>query len=335
MALDQLDAKAFSSQMEPYRRELQIHCYRMTGSVQDAEDMVQETLTRAWKRRETLQDARALRAWLYRIATNICLDTLKNRSRRVIPQTHQRVSDADAPIPGDVEEPIWLEPFPDEYWHSVQDSVDSIVLGKESIALAFVAAIHLLPPRQRAILILRDVLDWKAAEVAEALETSESAVKSALFRARTTLAEHKDRLPQNKSVTLLDDGARLLLEKYVRAWHSADVDELMRLLIDDATFSMPPIPSWYQGRDQIRKLVAKTIFSGSAEGRWMLLSTHANTQLAFGLYRNTGTPAGYGFYGIQVLTLTEAGISDIVTFRKLSLARFFNLPATIHSQDVT
>ncbi|MBZ0281272.1 MAG: sigma-70 family RNA polymerase sigma factor [Anaerolineae bacterium] len=307
---------------EPHRRELQAHCYRMMGSVHDAEDMVQETFLRAWRRRETFEGRASFRAWLYRIATNVCLDALEKRPKRFVPLTRSESSTMNEPIPADVNEPIWLEPFPDEWLIQDDQNPERQVSTRENIALAFTAALHLLPPRQRAVLILRDVLEWQASEVADLLEVSVPAVKSALHRARITLAS-RYHPPGNA----LDEIGREQLERYIQAWESADIPALLNLLTEDATFSMPPIPSWYQGRDTIRRLIEVTIFRGDANGRWRLYPTRANGQPAFGLYRNNGDQ--YEGYGVQVLTIKDGLIADIITFRNPSLFRIFQLPATL------
>lgn len=329
--LNTIDQDAFGAMVEPHRRELQAHSYRMVGSVQDAEDMVQETFLRAWRRRDTFEGRASFRAWLYRIATNVCLDALKQRPRRAVPITRQEVSSLAEPIPPSIMEPIWLEPFPDELLVSADDNPEGYFFARENITLAFIAALHLLPPRQRAVLMLRDVLDWQANEVAAALDMTVSAVKSALHRARATLSR-RDLIPvEGEASQLLDDDAQIQLDDYVRAWETADIDALLRLLTEDATFSMPPIPSWYRGWDAIRGLTSKTVFSGQAHGRWRLLPTGANCQPAFGLYRQADDRGVYNAYGIQVLTIRGGLIADITTFRVPALFPHFNLPATLHA----
>jgi RNA polymerase sigma-70 factor (ECF subfamily) len=326
--LARIDQQDFAQITEPHRHELQVHCYRMLGNVQDAEDMVQETFLRAWRRRETYAGRASVRAWLYKIATNACLDALSSRPRRVIPRTRQPASTLEDPIPSDVLEPIWLEPAPDD-WLIIDDAdPESHVSTRESVSLAFVAALQLLPPRQRAVLILRDVLDWQAAEAAEQLGMTVPAVKSALHRARTTLAAHGP-TGAARSAIALDSAVQPRLNEYIRTWEQADIAGLLALLKADATFSMPPIPSWYQGRADIGGLVAKTVFSGEARGRWRLLPTHANGQIAFGLYRYHPGQGGYQPYGIQVLTFAQHEIADIITFRVPALFPHFGLPAII------
>ena len=314
----------FSRQIEPYRREIQAHCYRMLGSIHDAEDMVQETFLRAWTRRETFTQAVSLRAWLYKIATNICLDTLKRQKRRGIPQTLQSGSSANDPIPASIMEPIWLDPYPDELLIADDERPEQRMILKENISIAFLAMLHTLPPRQRIALILSDVLDWKASEIAQMMDTTVLAVKSALHRARTRLAELPTYIepPDNAA-------AQAALDAYVQAWENADIDLLITLLRDDAVFSMPPTPAWYQGRENIRVLVSKTVLGGSdAAGRWRLLPTRANGQPAFGLYR-VGDDGRYQGYGIQVLTFDRGLLTDIITFRHPILVPYFKLPSHI------
>lgn len=281
--------------------------------------MVQETFLKAWRGRTTYEGRASVRAWLYKIATHTCLDALRKQPRRYVPMTlEDDARSLDLPIPASVMEPIWLEPYPDH-------ALDA-VMHQEHIRLAFIVALQVLPPRQRAVLILRDVLEWQASEVATLLDMTVAAVKSALHRARATLAAC---LPAADERGLTAEAEAALLERYVRAWENADIDGLVRLLRDDATFSMPPIPSWYRGAETIRGLTAKTIFAGQAGGRWRLLPTTANRQVAFGLYRQSETPGVHAAYGVQVITLRGAQIADILTFRDPSLMGRFNLPATL------
>jgi RNA polymerase sigma-70 factor (ECF subfamily) len=219
-----------------------------------------------------------------------------------------------------------LEPYPDDLLFSDWNNPEEQASTRENISLAFIAALHLLPPRQRAVLILRDVLDWQASEVAALLDTSIAAVKSSLHRARVTLAEHRYRPEDDRA---LDAERQALLDDYLRAWETADIELLVKLLNDDATFSMPPIPSWYRGRETIRGLVSKTVFGGQAQGRWRLLSTAANRQPAFGLYRQVEDHGQYAAYGIQVLTFRHGLIADITTFRNPALFPYFGLPPTL------
>jgi RNA polymerase sigma-70 factor (ECF subfamily) len=329
-----LDQHAFSALTEPHRRELQAHCYRMLGSLEDAEELVQETFLRAWRRRETYAGRAPLRAWLYRIATNACLDSLAQRPRRTVPLARGAAASLDDPIPPSIDEPIWLEPFPDELLTPAEDNPEARYTRQESIALAFITSLQLLTPSQRAVLILRDVLGWPASEVAQALELSVPAVKSALHRARATLSQRylAVRL-EDMSVAVADVVLRRQLELYLRAWQMGDAAELVSLLKADATFSMPPIPAWYRGRETIHALVSKTVFAGAARGYWRLLPTRANLQPAFGIYQLSA--GRYRAYGIQVLTFDGLAIADIITFRNPGLLPRFNLPTVMASNDET
>ncbi|MBK8030966.1 MAG: RNA polymerase subunit sigma-70 [Chloroflexi bacterium] len=325
--LTELNQHEFGSTVEPYRRELQVHCYRLLGSLQDAEDMVQETLLRAWKRRETYTEDISARAWLYKIATNVCLDALKKTRRRVIPKTLRDAEPSGDSVPPPILEPIWLDPYPDDLipWDAAHP--EQQVVTRETVSIAFLAALQLLPPRQRAVLLLSDVLDWSAAEIAALLETTVSAVKSALHRARSAIAAEIE-FQEIQEGPLRSDNAALMaqLEAYVRAWETADVDALIDLLRADATFSMPPIPSWYQGTAAIHQIVGARVFAGQP-GLWRLLPARANGQIAFGLYRRGD--ACYAAYGIQIVTFAGDRISDIITFRKPDLVPRFGLPARI------
>lgn len=330
--LSNLTAQEFSTSTEPYRRELQAHCYRMVGSLQDAEDLVQETLLRAWQRRATYAGRASVRAWLYKIATNLCLDALAQRKRRTLPSTRQPAADLNEPIPTDVNEPIWLEPFPDALLAPTETMPEHHFLARETINLAFLALLQELPPRQRAVLLLRDVLEWQASEVANLLDLTVPAVKSLLFRARQTLAAEDYRAASDRpSMREYEPAVSTLYQRYITVWETADIEGLVALLKEDATFSMPPIPAWYRGRATIGGLVAKTIFRGDAQGRWRLWPTHANGQPAFGLYRvdeQDGVRV-YQAYGIQVVTMAGLLIADIITFRVPALFPKFGLPMHI------
>jgi len=253
--LGDLDQTTFSALTEPHRRELHAHCYRMVGSVQEAEDLVQETFLRAWRRRETYAGRAPLRAWLYRIATNACLDALTQRPRRTAPVARGEAATLEDPIPSSINEPIWLEPFPDDWLAPDEENPEARYSLRESITLAFITSLHLLPPRQRAVLILRDVLDWQSGEVAEALGLSVPAVKSALHRARARLSQRYQAVRlEDMTVQVADTTLRGQLERCVRAWEMGDAAELTALLKAEATFSMPPIPSWYRGHENIQAL---------------------------------------------------------------------------------
>jgi RNA polymerase sigma-70 factor (ECF subfamily) len=291
---------------------------------------VQETLLRAWRRLDTFEGRASLRAWLYKIATNACLDALDKRPRRrILPTATYPAADAHAPLEPAVAEPIWLEPYPDDLMAEPEAGPEARYTARESVTLAFLAALQSLPPRQRAVLILRDVLDWRASEVAELLDLTVPAVNSALHRARTTLAKHYHTGGQTTTRAVpVDDTLHALLNRYVQAWESADVAGLVALLKEDATFSMPPVPTWYHGRDTIGAAVGSTIFSGEARGRWHLMPARANTQPAFAVYQR-GESGDYRVFGIQVLTFDGNQVSDVTTFVDPALIPRFNLRAEL------
>jgi RNA polymerase sigma-70 factor (ECF subfamily) len=327
--LTDLDQQAFGALTEPYRRELQAHCYRMVGSLDEAEDLVQEALLRAWRRRETYAGRAPVRAWLYRIATNLCLDRLAQQPRRSLPQTRQDPIAGSEPLPPAVMDPVWLEPFPDEWLAPEAMGPETRYAIRESVTLAFMVALHLLPPRQRAVLILRDVLDWPAAEVASLLEVSVPAVKSALHRARATLgSQYAARPMETLGLHGLDKDRQSQLERYARAWEQADANALAALLKADATFSMPPNPAWARGPADIHALVDRVIFGGQA-GRWRLVPTHASGEVGFGLYRLDEADGLHHAYGIQVVSFEGEAIAAINTFRTPRLARYFGLPEVL------
>jgi RNA polymerase sigma-70 factor (ECF subfamily) len=328
--LKDMDQNEFGRLVEAYRRELRAHCYRMLGSLQEAEDMVQETLWRAWDRRETYAGRASLRAWLYKIATNLCIDALRQRPRRGLPITLSEAASPDDPISRSINEPIWLEPYPFDLPGPEEENPEARISRNESIKLAFLTSLHLLPPRQRAVLLLRDVLDWPTDEVAKALEESQASVKSALHRARFTLARRQQLAAQENVAEQVDEETmRVQLEAYIKAWESADVAGFVALLKEDCTFSMPPTPSWYAGRENVAALVSRTIFGGQAAGRWRLLPTWTNGQPGFGLYRLNEEDGIYSGYGIQVVTWDADRIADITTFRNPALLEAFDLPSTI------
>jgi RNA polymerase sigma-70 factor, ECF subfamily len=331
------NAQEFSELTEPYRRELQVHCYRILGSLHDAEDLVQETFLRAWKRLETFEGRASFRSWLYKIATNACLDFLdQQRNRRFLPSTHLPNSDPQNGILPPAPEMTWLEPFPDE-WLGDPSAVNPEVryTNTESISLSFMTALQVLPPRQRAVLILRDVLDFSAAETAEVLEITISSANSALHRARTTLSQRYDSQKLERSTsTGTDERSQRLLDHFVSAWENADVEGLVALLKEDAIFAMPPSPSWYRGLEAIRAFSAATIFadegmfSGKARQRWRLVPTRINASPAFAIYQRD-VKNKYQAFGVIALDLEGDRLSQIISFIDPTLPPLFGLPATV------
>jgi RNA polymerase sigma-70 factor (ECF subfamily) len=325
------DQEAFAGLVEPYRRELYVYCYRMLGSLQDAEDAVQETWLRAWRRLETFHHHISFRAWLYRIATNACLDMLEKRPRRTLPAAVYPVDNPRGPIAAPIEDPIWLEPLPDEWLADEAANPEARYLLQESISLAFLVALHLLPPRQRAVLILREVLDWRASEVAHLLGLTVPAVNSMLHRARTTLAKHYQ-AGGREALELKpeDEAMRTLLNACVHAWETGNLAELIALLTDDAVLTMPPTPSWYQGREAIRTFLATSMFAGVGPRKgYRLIPTHANGQPALAIYRRTSADGAYLAYALQVLTIDRASghIAEVTHFMFPELFARFGLPS--------
>ncbi|RSM89606.1 RNA polymerase subunit sigma-70 [Kibdelosporangium aridum] len=307
----------FLQQADPYRRELLAHCYRMLGSVHDAEDLVQETFIRAWKSYDKFENRSSLRTWLYRIATNVCLTALDGRERRPLPAgLGNPDSDPSEPLIEQHEVP-WLEPFPDS------DDPASIVASKESIRLALIAALQHLPPRQRAVLILRDVLKWRAAEVAEALDTSTAAVNSVLQRARAQLDQAAP--SEDKVVEPTEAEQRELLAKYVAAFEAKNVPEIVALFTKDAIFDMPPWTTWYRGRESIARHLAYGCPVGPGEMR--LVPVTANGQPGFGTYWLRD--GEHRAFNLVVLTLTKDGISHSTSFFDHALFEKFGLPLVL------
>jgi RNA polymerase sigma-70 factor (ECF subfamily) len=323
------DRTAFETLVGPYRRELLVHCYRMLGSVQDAEDLVQETLLRAWEKRATFTSPGSYRAWLYRIATNLCLNTLNRVPRRSLPPDTHQETDPRRPLPHRLREPIWLEPFPDELLADQHSNPEDLALQCERTTLAFLVALQLLTPAQRAILLLREVLEWPAVDVAEWLHLSVPAVKSALQRARHTL--HQRNVGSEASIALPSPQLQTLLDSYVALWEQADIPGLVALLREDAWFTMPPFPAWFQGRVAITTLLRTSIFTPGRQCR--LLPTHANGSPAFGLYQREAEGGVYQLFGLMVLGVVGEQIGSLVAFLELSSLSSFALPPTLPSSS--
>jgi RNA polymerase sigma-70 factor, ECF subfamily len=325
------DQAAFAGLTERYRRELQVHCYRMVGSFQDAEDLVQETMLRAWRSRAQFQGRSTFRAWLYRIATNACLDSLASNARRVLPYQVAPAADPRAtslfsPDP----EIAWLQPYPDRLLDEVAPSdtePDVLLVAKETIELAFLAAIQLLPPRQRAVLILRDVLGWSAKETASLLETSVASANSALQRARATLKQH---LPPRRLEwaprTAPTAEERAVLQRYIDATEQADAAALAELLAEDARTTMPPTPAWLEGRAAIMTAIVQGL--APEFGQWRLQPTWANRQPAAACYLRRPSETQYLAFSIDVLRVEHGKVVEITAFTA-ELFPAFGLPATL------
>ena len=320
------DGDAFRALTEPHRRELQVHCYRMLGSFQDAEDALQDTLLSAWQGIGSFDGRASIRTWLYRIATNRCLNMRRSASRR--PAREWDVPNVEPPEPTRFGEVVWLEPFPDAL---LEGAID-VPLGPEAryeqteaISLAFVTALQVLPPRQLAVLILRDVLGFHANEVADMLDSTIESVTSALKRARASLQRQRpvsaDRVPAPAPDSASEQA---IVAKFVRAWEAADVDAVVALLTDDVFMSMPPMPFEYEGRDVVGRFCASLFRAGR---RFDLVPTRANGQPAFGAYLRapTGTRHGVGLY---VITLAGDRICAMTRFDN-GVLPWFGLPRSL------
>jgi RNA polymerase sigma-70 factor (TIGR02960 family) len=312
------DEAAFGALVQRYRHELQVHCYRMLGSLTDAEDHVQETLLRAWRSRSSFAGRSSVRAWLYRIATNACLDTLRTHPERVIP-----IGDAANPPPSEIP---WLQPYPDVLLDRAaprRDEPDALVVARETIELAYLAAIQLLPPNQRAVLILRDVLDWSAAETAALLDTSVASVTSALQRARATLKGNRPHEPAAWTPpTVPSAEERALLQRYMDAHARADAPALVAMMREDIRFTMPPQPTLYAGRVEVGAFLTEALRTA---GEFRLVPTTANRMPAAANYLRAPGEAEFRALSLDVLRFVDGQLAEITTFEP-SLFAYFGLP---------
>jgi RNA polymerase sigma-70 factor, ECF subfamily len=317
----------FVTRTEPFRRELLAHCYRMLGSVDDAEDVVQETYLRAWRSYDGFEGRSSLRTWLYRIATNACLTAIQHSGRRQLPSgLGGPVDDPDAPLGTAPPGTSWLQPIPD----ALVNDPAVIVASRDSIRLALVAGLQYLPPRQRAVLLLREVLAWSAAEVAEVLDTSTAAVKSALQRARSRLEQVAPAVDQVTEPT--EPEARALLDEYMAAFENADASRLERLLRRDAALEMTGSATWFSGLKTCMPFFrAKALGS---PGDWRMVPTSANGQPAAVAYLR-GADGTHEAYGVAVLTPTTTGVARIVVFGDPGLVTRFGLPSRADSESPT
>jgi RNA polymerase sigma-70 factor (ECF subfamily) len=313
------DEEAFRELTDPYRRELELHCYRILGSLQDAEDLLQETLLAAWRALDDFEERASVRAWLYRIATNRCLNALRDSGRRPQAPERQRA------------EPVWLQPYPDVLLETVVDpapSPEARYESRESISLAFVAGLQHLPPQQRAILVLRDVLGFRAAETAQMLDTSEVAVNSTLQRARSAFETRLPASDRERAALPASPRERELAGRFADAFQSGDIDGIVALLTKDASFTMPPETLEVLGAKAIGRFLA-TVPAGGDLTRFRLVPTRANGQPAFGFYlRDRQCPIARAS-GIFVLTLDGDRIAAITTFHDTSVFPQFGLPRTL------
>jgi RNA polymerase sigma-70 factor, ECF subfamily len=327
------DEGAFERLIEPYRGELQAHCYRMLGSVHDAEDAMQDALLRAWRGLARFEGRSSLRSWLYRIATNSCLRLIERRPTRVLPIDHGPPADPHDQLAQPLVESTWIEPYPDDRLgvDDAHSSPEARYEQRESVELAFTAALQHLPPLQRAALILTDVLGFKPAEVAEALDATPASVYSALQRARKAADERLPERSQQETLRTLGDACiRDLVDRFVEAWEGGDVEAIRALLTDDAVLAMPPWPTWFRGRDDVADFLGRgPLIPGRS---WRLVPTRANGQIALASYW-TVDERPLAAEGLIVLSLSEDGrLSELNAFRDPNLFAKFGLPRAMDSE---
>jgi RNA polymerase sigma-70 factor, ECF subfamily len=307
--------REFAELVEPYRRELHAHCYRMLGSVYDADDALQETLLRAWRSLERFEGRSSLRSWLYTIATNTCLTQIARRPKRVLPLDYGPAAEPHTPPGAPVVESVWLEPYPDDALGLPDGlaSPEARYEQREGVELAFVAALQHLAPNQRAVLILREVLGFSAKETAAMLETTVASVNSAMQRARAAVEERVPERTQQETLQALgDDGLRHIVARYVDAWERSDVDAFAALLVQDATFAMPPLSTWYRTREGIAIWARDHPMSGA--WRWRPVLTRANGQPALAFYCWDEGAAAYLPFALNVLGFRGDRVSDVTAF---------------------
>jgi RNA polymerase sigma-70 factor (TIGR02960 family) len=322
------DEAAFELLVERHRGDLYAHCYRMLGSVQDAEDAVQESLLAAWRGLRSFEGRSSLRTWLFRVATNACLRLSSRRPRRMLSFDHGPARSDPRDLGEPVTGPVWLEPWPEELPTDDQPDPAAAYLRRESVELAFVAALQHLPGTQRAVLILREVLGFTAAEVAGILDTTLASVNSALQRARATVAQRvPPRTQQAELAALGPGGRRRLVEAFVTAWERADVAALLALLAEDARFTMPPLPAWFDGREDVGRFLAQRMFARP----WRLVPTAANGQPAFACYQGDGERFRLG--AVNVLSLRDGQIRWIAGFLDPQVLSRFSVPPELSRPD--
>ena len=311
-----VEEAAFERIVAGHRRELYGHCYRMLGSVQDAEDALQEALLAAWRGIAGFQGRSSLRTWLYRVTTNVCLRMAARRPRRLLSPEYGPARRDTADLGEPVEGPVWIEPWVDE----------DPYLSRETVELAFVAALQHLPGTQRAVLIIRDVLEFSAAETAEMLDTTTASVNSALQRARKTVAERTPATTQQVELAALGEGGRReLVDAFVAAWERADVPALVALLADDARFTMPPLPAWFDGREDVGRFLAERMFAFA----WRLVPLAANGQIAFACYAREPGADVFRLGAINVLAVRRGRVAEISGFLDPGLHRRLGLAAEL------
>jgi RNA polymerase sigma-70 factor (ECF subfamily) len=320
------DEVAFRRLVEPLLLELKAHCYRMAGSLHEADDLLQESLLRAWRAIPRFEGRSSLRTWLYRVTTSACLDALDRERRRTLPRELGPPAALGDPVAGADGEVLFLDPWPDLLAGEMAGSPEAQIGVRESVTLAFLTVLQALPARQRAVLLLRDVVGWPASECAQLLDMSVAAVNSALQRARETLGERAELRHRRPPSPEAEAAHRALLARYVRAWEEADVDGLVALLHEDATLSMPPLPTWFRGAAAIGRSLADMVLPPEARGRFRLLPTQASGELACAAYQLSPQSGRFEFAGLHVTTIRGGKIEDLTAFLDRSLASRFGLP---------
>ncbi|HLW02887.1 MAG TPA: RNA polymerase subunit sigma-70 [Ktedonobacterales bacterium] len=324
------DAQAFGHLIGPYRREILLYGYRMLGSLQDAEDLTQEVCLRAWTRLETFEGRASFRAWLYRIATNLSFDMLALRQRRSLPHLSGSPASPGEPMPAPNADPVWLDLLPDTLLVDAAGEPETAYVRRESVTLAFLVVLQALPPRQRAILLLRDVLEWHASEVADLLDLSVTAVESALARARATLRQqYHARGSEAVALSPRDATTQETLRRYIAAWEEANIPALVALLREDAILSMPPFPWWFRGREAIVAFFTP-LLAGETDQAWRLRPVASNAQPAYISYQRTEQGI-YRAQGISLLTIEDGRIATITSFLEPALCQRFNAPLEMSS----
>jgi RNA polymerase sigma-70 factor (ECF subfamily) len=322
------DEAAFARLVAPFQRELKAHCYRMSGSIHDAEDLLQEGLVRAWRGLPTFEGRSTLRTWLYKVTTSACLDALESKGRRILPMDLGPANGDASAEPARAFEPTWLEPCPEHLYAEAPVSPEARYRTRESVALAFLVALQLLPAKQRAVVILRDVLGWQATECASLLGSSVASVNSALQRGRETL-EVSAAGAREIPAPIDDAHTSELLARYVHAWELADVGALVSLLREDATLAMPPWSAWFRGPAAIGASIGAMLFTPGARGTFRLVPTRANGLPAFAMYQRDPAGGAMRARAVHLLEVDGTSISAITAFLDASLFEVFGLPSSV------
>lgn len=320
------DRAAFDQLVEPFRRELKAHCYRMSGSIHEAEDLLQESLLKAWRGIGGFEGRASVRTWLYKVTTSACLDAVDSRKSRALPVSFGPPTEPGSPMTPRAEA-LWIEPAPDDLIVDSARSPEARYSARESVALAFLAALQLLPAKQRAVLVLRDVLGWQAAECADPLQLTVPAVNSALQRARETLARG-DRTRKERAAAVEDDSTRSLLARYVRAWEDADVPGLVALLHEDAVLSMPPFEAWFKGKQAIGAAIGGMALLPEMKGLYRLVPTRANGHEAFAMYKKDET-GQFRPNALHVVQCVAGKVAEITAFLEPKLFASFGLTSRL------